>query len=428
MEKQLVPDFLGTKFIDYIHFKRFKELMKERLNYKNNKPKDFISFYSAYLDDQKNRDINAVLFEHIFYGQLKNITVHKLILTKKPSIKDFKKNTKKLFDFFQSDSIPPNVKRKMSEDGFYVMDSFNVSVKGTKFLAGYDFVEDEDNVKSARFLIGRVVPRKKKDGKIRNEYLLAGVEINFEEKTCLILNRNLTGINFESEEEEDLGHTIKQFHDWVKEKIFFHFSLKTKLDVKQDRKGMYSLCKMLFDQLVSEDRNKIKTMADNEISSMTNRLFKNLDKMGEKSNKKQKSDFIEKIHSLLLGIYVSNNLDDEKLVKKARDLGLIGFPTKISYKNEKANKSSTGTSAAQNPIASSDTLYSLYTDFENAKELQQWSMSWFYKIVDTNDVDVVQTTIYTTTEQFRIIFKARRHLNKEFIYHVVRNLDSHRQY
>lgn len=79
-------------------------------------------------------------------------------------------------------------------------------------------------------------------------------------------------------------------------------------------------------------------------------------------------------------------------------------------------------------MAATDLFHSLYTEFQSAISLELWSISWFLDIGNTKpeDCKVSQTTIYARPTSFRVVFKQRKPINKEFIYYVVGTLNRYR--
>lgn len=87
----------------------------------------------------------------------------------------------------------------MNDGKYYLMDMLDIKALGTKFIAGYDYTTNGDKVKTARFIFVQVVPRGTRIG-----YFIAGIDINFENGTCLTMIRNLTDIkDIENEKEAE---------------------------------------------------------------------------------------------------------------------------------------------------------------------------------------------------------------------------------
>ncbi|MDA1570345.1 hypothetical protein PDK93_30490, partial [Bacillus cereus] len=63
-----------------------------------------------------------------------------------------------------------------------------------------------------------------------------------------------------------------------------------------------------------------------------------------------------------------------------------------------------------------------------SSDLEEWSISWFLDFRNTNPDNclVSQTTIYAKQTSFRIVFLQKKSLGKEFIYHVIGELNHYR--
>ncbi|ETT77489.1 hypothetical protein C173_03199 [Paenibacillus sp. FSL R7-277] len=424
--------YAGVKFIEYTNLKDFKRLIKKELEYESEED-NFADFYTALVEEFGNsresmRVINRIFFEQIIYGRLTNIYLYKLN-TSKLSTSIFYKRVSNVINEFKlnlSNSIYPYLSNK----GFYLMDNINVSKDGADFIAGYDCVENDGYISSARFLFGRNVYRKQYKKEMKNEFLLGAVEIDFINQTFIIYTKYTAGLS-SGEEVEGKGeqdeYSIGMYYQFLKNKIcgFMGISLE-EISIEDDQKGMYKFCKELFDKLLEEPKKLVVENTNDLIKKKVKQLIKKVGELGNKPTRNEAENLEKKLGALLLGVYVSSNMDENSLRTKARELSLIGYPTKIHYKNSRTNRSSTGTTTATKPIASSDTLYSLLTDFESTKKLEKWSMSWFYDLDDSEDDDVIQTTIEAKKSAFKITLIATRHHNKEILHHVIRNINRYR--
>ncbi|AKG35634.1 hypothetical protein [Paenibacillus durus] len=428
--------FAGVKFLEYTKLKTFKLEIENKLDYFGNEG-DFRGYYTKLVEvfgenREKMRVINELFFEHIIYGRLTNIYLFN-IETKKISKEIFFKRVSSLIDEFKvnlSSSLYPYLSNK----GFYLMDTINVSKEGANFIAGYDCVENDGEISSARLLFGRNVYRRQQNDQVKNEYLLGAVEIDFNKQTFTIYTRNPAGLAprekniSEKENEGKEEYSVYKYHSYLKEKVSSLLGIKIiKPSTIDDQKGMYKLCADLFDRLVEEPRKMVFENTNDLVQKKVKQLIRKISELGNKPTRNETENLEKKLQALLLGVYISTNMDASDLRTKARELSLIGYPTKIDYKNSRTNRSSTGTSTAKRPIASSDTLYSLLTDFENTEKLDKWSMSWFFDLKDDEDDDVIQTTIESKKEYLKITLIAGRHHNKEIIHHVIGNINKYRQ-
>jgi len=421
--------FNGRKFIEYIDVEMFKELIADKIGYSDSTI-GFETYYEQLIAKKSKykKYINKLLFEHILYGRLTNIYVHKIKSPFKPAKQLLLKRAEKVIDSFKN-HLAVSIQEMMTAEDFYLMDLINVTVDGGHFIAGFDYTENNGIIQTMRFLVGKNIYRKRivnKTEEVRSEYLLGGVEINFEEGYFLILNKHTA--NMFDEDEDDRITSPSGFHTYMLNKIIQPLNIEPNFDSKKDQEGMSDFCKFLFNKLIDDDRKNINTLTKTDID-LFGRKATDHTKNGKKpANANQIKDFKEKVKALLLGIYIMNNYEEDDMRIKARALDMIGYPTKISYKNAKSNRSSTGTNRATRCIANSDTIYSLLTDFENTKYLEKWSMSWFVDHNNMTNLDVVQTTIEARKKYFKVTLIASRHFTKEIIHNVIENLNSYRDY
>ncbi|GKS13531.1 hypothetical protein YDYSY3_45310 [Paenibacillus chitinolyticus] len=429
MEAESIYVFNGRKFIEYIDVEMFKGLIEDEIGYSDSTI-GFETYYEKLIAKKPKykKYINELLFEHILYGRLTNIYIHKIKSPFKPAKQLLLKRAEKVIDSFKN-HLSASIQEMMTAEDFYLMDLINVTVDGGHFIAGFDYTEDNGIIQTMRFLVGKNIYRKRlvnKTEEVRSEYLLGGIEINFEEGYFLILNKHTT--NMFDEDEEDRITSPSAFHTYMLNKIIQPLNIEPNFDSKKDQEGMSDFCKYLFNELIDDDRQNINTLTKSDIDLFGRKAAEHMKNGKKPANATQMKDFKDKVKALLLGIYIMNNYEEDDMRIKARTLDMIGYPTKISYKNAKSNRSSTGTNRATRCIANSDTIYSLLTDFENTKYLEKWSMSWFVDHNNKTNLDVVQTTIEARKKYFKVTLIAFRHFTKEIIHNVIENLNSYRDY
>ncbi|MDY8025808.1 MULTISPECIES: hypothetical protein [Paenibacillus] len=425
MEAENVYVFGGNKFLDYVNLKDFKAIIEKELEYFEGAD-NFPDYYTNFISTQSKPNIyifNKLFFEHLLYGRLTNIYIYKLE-NSFPAAELFLKRVERVIDKFKVNlSIP--LQNLVTTKGFYLMDMINVSIDGANFIAGFDYKEENGLISEARFLFGRNVYRKKQNGDMRNEFLLSGVDINFAEKYCAILTRNTNGVTNLNETEI---RNLNNINNFLKLNVLQELSVNSDLKPKEDQEGMFKMCQFLLGHLINDMKEKVFETTSQEVNKSVRIFSRILTENDEKIPQSDLENIKKKIKFLLLGLFINNNYDEKDMRLKAREHDLIGYPTKISFKNTKMNRSSTGTNTAKKSIASSDVLYSLLTDFENSNKLSKWSMSWFTDYNNKDDLDVIQTTIESSRTAFKITNVALRHLNKELIQHVIRNVNEYRNY
>ncbi|WP_409346927.1 hypothetical protein [Paenibacillus sp. MBLB4367] len=426
MKAETVYAFNGARFVEHTHFEEFKAAVLARLGYTDHTANQLSEFYENYAERQGSTDpLNKILFENIMYGRLTNVYIHKIKAPSSLGVDIFKKQVDKIIDGFNGNVSVMAQSSMKSVESFYLMDVLNVTKMGANFIAGLDYEQSGDQVTNVRFLVGKTVMLKKGKSPISG-YLLGGIELDFQQRICVIMTKHTSDMLDESG--DDSIKSPSGYHRFLLDKFVTPLSITRDTDLKKDREGMFVFCKSMYEKLINDVRDEVRTSAESEIDSITRKLGKKLKALGKKPTADQVSDLSKNIHNLLLGIHIENNIPDSVMAQKAADEKLVGFPTNIDYQNNRMNRSSTGTGQKGKPICKSENLYSLLTDFEKAQKLNKWNLSWFRDPSNPSVGRIEQTRIESMTDCLYLRFKGKKHLGKELITHVVRTLDSCRGY
>ncbi|GIN98082.1 hypothetical protein J6TS1_39520 [Siminovitchia terrae] len=421
--------FAGHKFAEYIKMKDFKHRITSELDIVEEELTSLSlgELYSKICMEKPalKNSLDIILFESILYSRLANVYIEKF--NADLSVPKFKRNMKKLIrELNFNDNIPSALRPAMREDGFFLMDSLNITSIKSKFIAGFDYEAEDEKLIRARVLFVEVVPTGES-----TEYFIAGIDIDFNTSTYLIMIKNKQNISkLENEEEsEDLDRTVHSLYDRVKNSIIKKLLFTTQpINVEEDRSGMYNLCKGLDEELLKDIRDEVKSRISSSLPSSVQQLVSDLFPSKNKPKKSDLNELEENIASLLTATYIKTNYKAAELLKRAKEKKLVGYPTKIKFTSNRANKGSTESINSRQPVSASDMFHSLYISFRDALGLEQWSISWFtdYEFKDQSNYDVVQTTIYSRKSYFKVVFIATRALDRELIYHVVRYLNKNR--
>ncbi|QWH88397.1 hypothetical protein EXW29_09445 [Bacillus toyonensis] len=431
--------FNGHKFLEFVDSSTIIKEANEKISPAidiDTKSKLGEFFEEVIKNNPKDRKVlNKIFFEHIMYSRLKNVFVDRFN-TKENSltVSAFKGKMKKIQESFNNEvRIPRDLFSIMNKDHYYLMDMLNVSTLGTQFIAGYDYTSSNNKVQTARFLFVQVVPRGTKIG-----YFIAGIDINFEEGTCLTMIRNITDIKEieegevpqkkKEEEKEEFVTSFNRLYIKVKRMIIERLISIEDIEAESDKKGMYKLCTELLDSLLGNINQEVTQATEEEVNKSVQAILKKLfpnDNAFVKSNTKPLS---KKLHSLLCSAFINQKYDTDDIVKIARHLVLKGYPTRIKFTSSRASRGSAQSGGSKIPVASTELFHSLYNEFENSSNLSEWSISWFvnYNNTKPEDCSVSQTTIYAKQTSFRIVFLQKKSINKEFIEHVVGQLNQYR--
>lgn len=433
--------FNGHKFIEFVDPSAIIKKANEKISspidvdMKSNLGDYFEQVIKNNRSDRKV--LNTIFFEHIMYSRLKNVFVDRFNIKENfLEVPAFKEKVKKIQESFNNElRIPRDLFSVMSKDQYYLMDMLNINTLGTQFIAGYDYTSSNNKIQTARFLFVQVVPRGTKKG-----YFIAGIDINFEKGTCLTLIRNITDIKEiegeetpqkKKEEEEEKEEYVKSFNRLyinVKKMIIERLITLEDIEAQSDKKGMYKLCTELLDSLLGNINQEVTQATEKEVNKSIQAILKKLfpgDNAFVKSNTKPLS---KKLHSLLCSAYINQKYDTDDIVAIARKLVLKGYPTRIKFTSSKASRGSAQSGGSKIPVASTELFHSLYNEFENSSNLSEWSISWFLDFNNTKpeDCSVSQTTIYAKETSFRIVFLQKKPTNKEFIEHVIGQLNQYR--
>lgn len=421
--------FAGHRFAEYIEMEIFKNQIINEFDIDEKEISSLTlgEIYSKiYLErPELKQKLDEVFFENILYSHLKHVYINKF--DSSLTVSEFKENMRKLIvSLNHNENIPDALYPAMTEEGFFLMDSLNITSIKSKFIAGFDYEADGEILTRARIIFTEVVPVGD-----RTEYFIAGIDIDFRDKTYLIMIKNKQRIDKLDNEEENakIDRTVHRLYNRVKDSVIAKLLFNTQvIDVKKDRLGMYNLCKSLDEELLKDIRAEVKSRTSTSLSTSVKLLMNDLFPSGKKPKKNDQKILEENISSLLIATYIKTNFKASELVKKAKEKKLYGYPTKIKFTSNRANRGSTQSSSSKQPVSASDMFHSLYISFRDALGLEQWSISWFtdYKFKNPKDHDVVQTTIYSKSTYFEVVFKPTRALDKEIIYHVVRYLNNNR--
>ncbi|MFT0802763.1 hypothetical protein VSK91_14610 [Bacillus swezeyi] len=384
--------YQGSRFESHINFDILKTEILNKLKIQSYPSETYKDFYlRAIKECQDKEQVDNLVFENIFYGRLANIFSQK-IEGEEITEEKFKEKVNNLINYFNENSaLSEDLKRLMtSETGYYLMDQLNTTSLGTTFIAGWDVKVQNSIVKNARFLITKVIPTKTQNGEKSVEYMVIGVEIDFVNNLMNFHHKNIQNINNEEDNTEiDKVKSMISAYNYLSEIVITQLGIKFKINSNKDREGMYDLFSKITSSMLKEVTDEVKRKVDllnkentkNIIESLFNPTFQKL---------ADEKDLEERFLSIINALYIQVMLDDKELIDIAKNLKLIGYPTKIAFTTEEYAKGSTGTSGSQNPIASSIMFHSLNPDLKKSLDLQNWTISWF---IDFNHLNALNTEV-----------------------------------
>ncbi|CAM4160241.1 hypothetical protein QCI47_29105 [Bacillus cereus group sp. RP29] len=424
--------FQGNRFLEYIEPIEIKKVIKEKTGFEEQDGEGFGEYYKRFLTEKASEAeiLEREFFESIFYGRLTNVFINKI--KNEPVTEDiFKQAVKRLIDDMNSrNTLPPDVKRLMKEDGFYIMDLVNTTEKNT-FLAGFDYSTANGYVDKSRFLITHVVPTKTDADRTVIKYLVCAIEINYTKKTLVAALKNIPNIVNEDENgeiDEGIQKTVVQAYKKFLKLFENHLQIQKFIKVKKDRRAMFEMCEKLDNTMLYDLREEIELKNSDTLKTMVSTLTEEL--FGKAIAPIVKQDnLVKRFKSLLLATYLDVMTEDDNLIYIAKSSKLVGYPTRVAFQSSNSLKGATGTSGASEPVATSVMFHSLYTDFQEALELPKWALSWFTDINHlTDSTEVIQTSVVSMKENFKVTFINKNHIGKELFQHVIGELSQCRDY
>ncbi|WP_437132031.1 hypothetical protein [Bacillus atrophaeus] len=424
--------YQGKRFENYICFDFLKTEILNKLKIQSDPVETYKDFYLRAIIESGDKElVDRLVFENIFYGRLANIFSHK-IEEERITEEKFREKVKNLINYFNENSALPNdLKRLMtSETNYYLMDQLNTTNLGTTFIAGWDVEVQNSIVNNARFLITKVIPTKINDSEKSIDYMVMGVEIDFVSNLVNFHHKNIQNINNEEDITEiEKVKTLNNAYNYLSEIFIKQLGIKFKIDPDKDRVGMYNLFSKITNSMLKEVTDEVKRkvglLNKENTKSIIESLFNPI--LQKLANEK---DLEERFLSIINALYIQVMLDDDELIDIAKNLKLIGYPTRIAFTTEEYAKGSTGTSGSQNPIASSIMFHSLNPDLKKSLDLQTWTISWFIDFNHLNSIDtkVIGTTINCRKDYFHVVFKNKKYIGKELLKYVINELNKYRNY
>ncbi|OME10728.1 hypothetical protein [Paenibacillus odorifer] len=433
MSDTAVYIFRGNYFTEYSDMSLFKEKALKDLNLNLTAEISLPEIFSQHLGEYGD-NLNKLFFENIMYSHLKHIQINKILLPTSMPKQQYKSRMKRIIEELNHKAtIPQALHTQMDENGFYMLDRLSITSIGTKFVAALDYIEDDEKIKCIRMLFVEVVPREGGG----TAYLLAGTEIDFENRVFMIMSRHTSGVLRSTiEDDEDENHhsnSVAKIAKKVMNLIIQPLGISTTINSESDREGLFGFCQNLDESLLRDYRlfvgRKLNRVLKTTTSDLYDALFGDDDELALALSS-MRNKFAKRVNANLLGNYINAKVTNIEIIRKAKGLKLPGFPTRISFTSEKLSRGSTESAGARNPIVTSELYHSLYSSFSDAKKLRTFSVSWFtdFNHLNEKNIDLVQTTMYSNLKSFRIVFKAHRALGKELIDHVLGYIHSCRNY
>lgn len=201
----------------------------------------------------------------------------------------------------------------------------------------------------------------------------------------------------------------KAFFDLLKRFLSSYLKvtfIQRNLIYQSEREKIFLFCKNLNQCMIEDYSKDLEVGIGSTLNGQITRTFNHLRKMNDaiKVDSKTKENVYNKIFDTYLGQYITKGYTESDLKDKAIEKGMYCYPTKISFTGQELSKGKAKTRGKKIPLVFEDVFYSLNTDIDNAKKLEEVTIAWFdQKFFDSkNEKDVSQTTI-TVSKKYMLI-------------------------
>lgn len=201
----------------------------------------------------------------------------------------------------------------------------------------------------------------------------------------------------------------KAFFDLLKRFLSSYLKvtfIQRNLIYQSEREKIFLFCKKLNQCMIEDYSKDLEVGVGSTLNGQITRIFNQLRKMNDaiKVDSKTKENVYNKIFDTYLGQYITKGYTESDLKDKAIEKGMYCYPTKISFTGQELSKGKAKTRGKKIPLVFEDVFYSLNTDIDNAKKLEEVTIAWFDQkfFGSKNEKDVSQTTI-TVSKKYMLI-------------------------
>lgn len=217
----------------------------------------------------------------------------------------------------------------------------------------------------------------------------------------------------------------KAFFNLLKNFLSSHLKVtfvQRNLIYQKEREKIFLFCKKLNQCMIEDYSKDLETSIGSTLTNQISRVFNQLRKMNGtiKVDKKTKKNVYNKVFDTYLGQFVTKGYTDSDLKNKAIEKDMSCYPTKISFTGQELSKGRAKTRGKKVPLVYEDVFYSLNTDIDNAKKLEEVTIAWFDQkfFGSKNEKDVSQTTINVSKKYLLITMNNSSNKNKGMTTHV----------
>lgn len=182
--------------------------------------------------------------------------------------------------------------------------------------------------------------------------------------------------------------------------------IQRNLIYQSEREKIFLFCKKLNQCMIEDYSKDLEVGIGSTLTNQITRTFNQLRKMNDsiKVDKQTKENVYNKIFDTYLGQYITKGYTENDLKNKAVEKNMYCYPTKISFTGQELSKGKAKTRGKKIPLVFEDVFYSLNTDIDNAKKLEEVTIAWFDQkfFGGKDEKDVSQTTI-TVNKKYLLI-------------------------
>lgn len=377
-------------------------------------PEDFndigtITGWARYMCEEKHISISE--FNNIVFSNM-TFTCSNIFLDKiTNSISD--KEIENFFEFIinniNKDLVGIDQFELMNKSGFNLLD-FAVTTKSNKLF--FPLLEyDADTIK----ILCIVQYETKKD----REHRMGSIIINRSNNdVSFYINGTLGSFELSNYNKETVSGA-KGFFDVLKKFLNSYLKvtfIQRNLYYQIEREKIFLFCKKLNQCMIEDYSKDLEDGIGSTLTGQITRTFNQLRKMNNsiQVDRKTKNNVYNKIFDTYLGQYITKGYTEDDLKNKAIEKGMYCYPTKISFTGQQLSKGKAKTRGKKIPLVFEDVFYSLNTDIDNAKKLEEVTIAWFDQnfFGGKDEKNVSQTTITVNKKYLLITMNNSANKNK----------------
>ncbi|MGL4695738.1 hypothetical protein [Enterococcus larvae] len=365
-----------------------------------------IAKYMIFEKKVPTNDFNTIMFQNLTYT-CSNIFLDKI--TTKLTDENIENGFNSIINSINKDVVTNEQFELMNKSGFNLLDCVPTREDNKLLFPVLEYSSKEINLMC-------VVQY---DSKGKRKFKVCSININrITNDITFYINGSVGSFVLSNYQKENISSS-KSFFSVIKTFVSaflkIHF-VPREMKYQLEREKMFLFCKQLnhgmIKDYIEELDKEIRSMLAGQITRTIGRI--RTINSNVKLDKKSKEDLYNKIFDAYLGQYVTNGYDETDLKQKALEKNMNCYPTNISFTGQELSKGKAKARKKEIPLVFEKVFYSLNTDIETAKRLEEVTMAWFDApfFPKRKETDVSQTTITISKQYFLIVMKNGVYKNK----------------